>query len=297
MSGWNPFLGTDTAENYARARPNYHPDAVAAAARLLSLAVPVGLAVDVGCGSGMSSRALRAVADTVVGVDSSRPMLRSAAPLAGVHYLQATAERLPFAAGSAALVAAAAAFHWFDQAAMLAETARVLSPGGGFVTYTDYFSGQLTGASECSAWLVASYRARFPGPPRRRHFDADAAHTAGLQFIGTEELGHEVPMTVDSLTNYLLSQSNATSAIDSGRTTRHGLRAWIRAEIDQRMPARTVSAQFTGTLWCCRKTTPVGGGPAVQPFRRSRLEPTNTTDDSLGTRPQTRRRSFGNGPI
>lgn len=65
MAGWNPFLGRDTAANYARARPDHHPAAVAAASRLLGLDTPVGLAVDVGCGTGMSARALRAVADAV----------------------------------------------------------------------------------------------------------------------------------------------------------------------------------------------------------------------------------------
>lgn len=254
MPEGNPFLGTDTAENYAHARPDYHPDAITAAVRLLALSGPVGLAVDVGCGTGMSSRALRAVADTVVGVDTSGPMLRCAAPLAGVHFVRAAAERLPVATGSAGIVAAAAAFHWFDQSAMLAETVRVLSVGGGFVTYTDFFSGQLHGAPECSAWLVDTYRSRFPSPPRRSHFDVAAAEAGGLRFVGTEKLSHEVPVTAGSLTGYLLTQSNATSAIDSGRTTLDDLRVWLGAEIGRRMPSGTVSAQFTGNVWCCRRT-------------------------------------------
>ena len=164
------------------------------------------------------------------------------------------AERLPLAAGSAEIVAAAAAFHWFDQSVMLADTMRVLSAGGGFVTYTNFFSGQLDGAPECSAWLVDTYRTRFPSPPRRSHFDAAAADAVGLRFVGTEALSHEVPMTADSLTSYLLSQSNATSVIDSGRATLDDLRVWLGAEIGRRMPSGTVSAQFTGNVWCCRRT-------------------------------------------
>jgi SAM-dependent methyltransferase len=254
VPGRNPFLGSGTAANYARSRPDYHPAAVAAAARLLGLSAPVGLAVDVGCGTGMSTRALRAVADTVVGLDVSGPMLRAAAPHPGVHYVRATAERMPLATGSAGIVAAAAALHWFDQAVMLAETVRVLRADGAFVAYTDFFSGELVGAPECSAWLAETYRPRFPAPPRSDYSAADAAAAAGLRSVGAEGLDHDVPMTADALTRYLLSQSNATSAIDSGRTTRDELRAWLRSEIAQRMPSEGVSAHFTGRVWCYRPT-------------------------------------------
>ncbi len=72
MSVENPFLAEETAPAYARARPDYHAAALAAAVRALDIATPVPLAVDVGCGTGMSTRALRRVADRAVGLDVSR---------------------------------------------------------------------------------------------------------------------------------------------------------------------------------------------------------------------------------
>ncbi|WP_433275258.1 class I SAM-dependent methyltransferase [Pseudonocardia xinjiangensis] len=253
MTASNPFLGALTGEYYALGRPDYHPAAVGAVARLLDLGDPLSLAVDVGCGTGMSTRALTAVAAQVVGLDVSASMLRAAAPAAGVGYLQAGAERLPLASCSAGLVVTAAAFHWFDQARALAEVARVLRPGGGFAVYSDFFSGRLGGADALTDWLAGTYRPRYPGPPRRSHFDRDAADVAGLAFVGSEELRYDVPMTADALADYLLSQSNATSAIDDGRTTRAELRAWLLAEFEPRMPAEVVRAQFTCTVWCSRK--------------------------------------------
>lgn len=255
MPNRNPFLAAQTAQNYAHARPNYHPDALAVAVRLLDLPVPVGVAVDMGCGTGMSSRALADVADRVVGLDVSRPMLGAAEPQAGVHYLQAAAERLPLRSEIADLGVTAAAFHWFDQEAMLTDAARVLRPGGGFVVYTDFFSGLLDGGQECSAWLSDTYRPRFPAPPRRDWFDRDLAESAGLRFVGSEQLAHRVPMTAGSLIDYLLSQSGATSALDEGRVTIEGLGAWLREELGRRLPnTGPVPVQFTGTVWCCRKS-------------------------------------------
>lgn len=256
MSVWNPFLGTRTAEAYARARPDYHPDAVAAMVRLLRLSSPVGLALDLGCGTGMSTRAVKSIAAQVVAVDVSRPMLEQADPLPGVAYIQAQAERVPVRRNVVGLVVAAAAFHWFDQVAVLAEVARVLRPGGAFVTYTDFFSGNLRGATACTEWLADSYRGRFPAPARRSHFDQRAAEAAGLGFVGHERLGHDVRMTATGLTEYLMSQSNATSAIDAGRVSHEELRRWLVDEIGSRLPGPSVMAEFTGDVWCCRKQVP-----------------------------------------
>lgn len=254
MSGWNPFLGRQTAQTYARARPDYHPSAIAALVGLLDLAVPVRVAVDVGCGTGMSTRATRTIADRVLGVDVSRPMLTEAEPLPGVLYVQAEAERLPVRDESADLIVAAAAFHWFEQATMLAEVVRVLAPGAAFVTYTDFFSGQLSPGRAGADWLASTYRPSFPAPPRRSHFEQQAAEEAGLRFVGQGPLAHEVPMTAADLTEYLLSQSNATHAVEEGRITMAELRRWLITEIGSRLPSESaVMAQFTGKVWCCRK--------------------------------------------
>lgn len=96
--------------------------------------------VDVGSGPGDLvldlARALPRA--RIVGVDPSGDMLRharDAATAAGlgdrVEFLEAAAERLPFAAASVDVaVSTLASHHWPDPAAALAELARVLRPGG-----------------------------------------------------------------------------------------------------------------------------------------------------------------------
>lgn len=163
MVQWNPFLDTGTATAYADSRPDHHSSAVAAAVRLFSLCTPIPLVVDVGCGTGMSSRAFAAAATTVLGVDPSRPMLTAGAPHTRV---QASAERLPIRDGVVDLVTAAAAFHWFDQPVALREIVRALRPGGAVAVYTDFFSGRLRGADDATAWLADVYRPHFPAPAR-----------------------------------------------------------------------------------------------------------------------------------
>lgn len=255
MLAGNPFLGPHTGSRYRDARPDYHPEAVAVAARLLVLAAPVGLAADIGCGTGMSTRAVRAVARRVVGLDASLPMLRAAAPMAGVRYLRAAAERLPLRSGSCDLVTVAAAFHWFDQAATLAEVARVLPPGGAFVAYTGFFSGRLREEPAFTSWHRDVYLQRFPPPPRNSRFDPVAAEAAGLHLVDEEGWARKFSMTAAQLTDYLLSQSNVTSVLDSGRARLPETRAWLLDQVVRFVPPEgTAMAEFPGHVWCCRRT-------------------------------------------
>lgn len=91
--------------------------------------------LDLGCGKGRISRlALARGASATVGVDVSEAMLKTAAvavPSASAQWVKATARHLPFDAASFdAVVCALMLGHVKDLEAALAESARVLRPGG-----------------------------------------------------------------------------------------------------------------------------------------------------------------------
>lgn len=114
------------ADAYERSRPGY-PEA---AARWLVGDEPLDV-VDLGAGTGKLTRSLVALGHRVTAVEPLPEMiahLRKAVPAAVA--VEGGAEAIPLAAGSADIVAAAQAFHWFDHGPALREIARVLRPAG-----------------------------------------------------------------------------------------------------------------------------------------------------------------------
>lgn len=96
--------------------------------------------VDLGSGTGLSTRAWADRADEVVGVEPN-PAMREAAERrttqGGVRYLDAFADDTGLEEGSADLVTCSQSFHWMEPEPTLAEAARLLRPGGVFAAY-DY---------------------------------------------------------------------------------------------------------------------------------------------------------------
>ena len=111
---------------YARFRPEYPPEL---AAFLATVSPGIGLAVDVGCGSGQLTSQLAAHFEQVLGIDPSADQLAHAPPHPRMTYACAPAERLPLPDGSAALITAAQAAHWFELPHFYQEVRRIGSQG------------------------------------------------------------------------------------------------------------------------------------------------------------------------
>ncbi|MGA5764301.1 class I SAM-dependent methyltransferase [Nonomuraea bangladeshensis] len=126
------------ADAYEAGRPSYPDEMFRAVCELTGVDLDGATTVDVGAGTGILTRALRARGSRVVAVDPAAVMLgrlRSRAdgepPL--VAAVQGDGNALPVADGVADLVTYGQSWHWLDPAASIAEARRVLRPHGAIV--------------------------------------------------------------------------------------------------------------------------------------------------------------------
>lgn len=127
---------SEAADDYARFRPSYPPALV----DLILEAAPVpagGTIVDLGAGTGISTRLFSGRGFHLIGVEPNAEMraYADAAKTLGARYLEGTAAKTSLPDRSADLVIAAQAFHWFPLEETLGELRRILVPGGAFAAF------------------------------------------------------------------------------------------------------------------------------------------------------------------
>jgi SAM-dependent methyltransferase len=155
------------SEAYRRYRPEYP----ATLFEWLAAQAPgCGLAIDVATGNGQAAGALASHFERVLATEPSAAQLAEAPALPRVEYRCEAAESISVASGSADLLVAAQAAHWFDWPRFVREALRVLRPGGMLAFWT-YGNCLVTPAIDR---LVADFSRVAVGPywPReRRHVE------------------------------------------------------------------------------------------------------------------------------
>lgn len=176
------------ADRYARSESHATGDDLAwladRAARIVS-----GLALDVACGGGFSTRTLAQAGHRVIGSDLTPESVLAARRVtpseAGIRWTAAAAEALPFRSGSFGLVGCRIAPHHFaDVAAFCGEVRRVCRDGGLFLM-VDTVVPDDSGAAR---WIEAIERLR------------DPSHARALRVADWKSLLEEAGFAVEEIT-------------------------------------------------------------------------------------------------
>lgn len=118
------------AQTYVAGRPGYPPETAAWLRETIGLG-PGRRVLELGAGTGKFLPHLLATGADVTALEPVPAMRAELARLnPGVTAIDGTAEHIPLASGSLDAVVCAQSFHWFANAAALAEIRRVLRPGG-----------------------------------------------------------------------------------------------------------------------------------------------------------------------
>ncbi|HYH85350.1 MAG TPA: class I SAM-dependent methyltransferase [Pyrinomonadaceae bacterium] len=222
---------------------------------LLSLEEPLPRALDVCCGTGLSTVALKALAERVVGVDISPEMLAHGPRDRGVSFCQSAAEDLPFADGAFDLLTVCQGFHWLEREKFFREARRVLRPGGWLVVYDNYFSDGMAGREEFDAWFLAEYLTRFPAPTRNwASFTEEESESVGFHLRAETRLANEISFSLETLVAFIATQSNVIAAVEGKGESLEEVNAWLAEGMGQFYgEAREMVFLFDAPIWSLQR--------------------------------------------
>ena len=192
-----------TAHYYAAYRPPLHAELLS---RVLEGRYDYGL--DIGCGTGHSTRALKAYCDRVTGLDSSADMLARAPAEPGIHYQAYAGDRLPALGRPVDIVTFAGSINYCKSQQLVDDVTAVCRPGALVVLY-DFWT---------NLGPIAQTLFGLEVPTRALHNYDPTLTLAGLELKGLREVGstrdaQHVRMRPEELAYLLLSERDLLHAV------------------------------------------------------------------------------------
>lgn len=223
---------TGLADLYARHRPDYPPAALDFLQQRTGLG-PGALLVDVGCGTGISSRLFARRGVRVVGLEPNDEMRAKAEAVPTPEglpvpaYRAGRAEETGLDNGCADVVLAAQAFHWFDPGRALGEFYRVLRPGGWVALVWNERDDRDPFTAEYSALLRSNPEAVAVENERWRAGEPLLTHPL-FRDARCDRFEHEQRLDEDGLLGRAFSASYAPREPARAEMLRNGLRELFR---------------------------------------------------------------------
>ena len=229
----NYFTPKTAAERYSKGRPDCHSNTIRHIKDFLHLDKKLDTALDVACGTGLSTKALLAIATHVYGTDISQEMLNLAPQSEKIQYSFAPAEQQPFPDNSFDLITVSSGVHWFDIDKFLAEANRLLKTKAWLVLYENHFIAEMPGNDKFTHWFPDVYLKKFPSPPRNNDYDWTNQNLSPkkFHFVTEEKFKNSVVFTKKQLALYFTTQSNIIAAVEKNETSYKQVEDWLEQEL------------------------------------------------------------------
>jgi ubiquinone/menaquinone biosynthesis C-methylase UbiE len=190
----NPF--DECSSEYDRYRPGYPAELFDYLSDSCALDETTAV-LDVGAGTGKASGPLIARGIPTISVEPSFAMAsQGQKSYSNLRYVCATAEALPFNAGTFQFITSAQAFHWFNPDVALPEFARVLRPRGRFAVYWNSRDSR----KECVrdfADLIRLFNPQYQIRYRTKDWGEVIERSRLFRLIEHKELSQTMPMTME----------------------------------------------------------------------------------------------------
>lgn len=246
------------AKGYAEDRPFLHAQVMDMIKKegICSGTFPNGL--DVGCGAGLSTRALKSLCSAVTGIDSSGEMVEEAKRLytePGYAFKKGSGEDMPFPDASMDIISGAGMINWTDKNAFLESAGRVLKRGGVLLLYDFWITGRMTGNDAYTHWWHAGYRGNFPAAAGKKTDwwgDADVS-PYGFRTVKQTSFCLEHGFTKEEFIRFMLLQSDVNAQMGREGKTRSEVENWFTDTLTPVFQKEREAGVFDGYYWLFEK--------------------------------------------
>ncbi|HEY5369436.1 MAG TPA: class I SAM-dependent methyltransferase [Hanamia sp.] len=229
----NHFNQKTAAERYSKGRPHFHSNTIKHIRNYIKPGNKLDNALDIACGTGLSTEALLEIAQHVYGTDMSQEMLNFALQPDKINYSIAPAEHQPFPDNYFDMITVSSGVHWFDIDKFLTEASRLLKSKSWLVLYENYFISEMVGNDNFTNWFPNVYLKKFPSPPRNNSYSwtNENLNPKNFNLLKEEKFKNSVAFNKKQLALYFTTQSNIISAVERNETTYEEVENWLNKEL------------------------------------------------------------------
>lgn len=229
----NYFSPKTAAERYSLGRPDFHSNTIKYIKNYLHIEKKLDKALDIACGTGLSTKALLDIAKDVYGTDTSQEMLNCALEKNRIQYDIASAEQQPFADNNFDLITVSSGVHWFDIDKFLIEANRLLKRKSWLILYDNYFISEMVGNDNFTDWFPNVYLKKYPSPPRNNSYPwtNENLRPKHFNFVTEERFKNSITFNKKQLALYFTTQSNIIVAVERNETTYEQVENWLDKEL------------------------------------------------------------------
>ena len=239
------------ANGYANDRPWLHKSVIEQIQIEFADIIPFQNGLDVGCGAGLSTKALKLICDKVTGTDISEEMVhicqtQYAAP--EFTFYAAKAEETGTPQTPYDIVTAAGVVDWVDRDKFLENMRLVMAENAPLILYDFWISDRMLGNLAYTDWYQKQYLEKFPKLPRNETLweqeDIPSIFSYDKQTIC--QMQHEFDMP--SFIRFMMTQTNINSKIESGHMTEEKVLGWMQETLSPIFRERKQTLIFDGYI-------------------------------------------------
>ncbi len=214
--------------------------------------------LDVGCGAGLSTKALRLISDKVTGTDIADAMVMACKELYGYDsafsFYVAKAEETKTPEQNYDIVTAAGCINWVDEKKFMENMKNVAFENAVIVIYDFGITDKMEENSDYTTWYQNEYLKRFPKPPRKENKWTQDDLIDG--FIMEKQTEYEMTygFTLDDFVDFMMIQSNVNAKVESGEISEEYAKKWMKESLSGIFNGEEKQLIFYGYSWYIRKT-------------------------------------------